>query len=165
MLRRTFLALIAGSGAAARWDVSAAAPRLPFRIVDAMPTFWRFWDTTIKEPADQRVRAFFDTVVAGYPDLFHHGLIASGALTDLGSVPEVQARVAKYLQDVSTFIPTMRHLTSTIREGFFSLRSRVFRDLPGLCTHHSSVFHGVTVWILRGVACGRRRYRAVFWCG
>lgn len=101
-----------------RWDVSAAAPRLPFSVVDAMPTFWKFWNTTIEQPADQRVRAFFDTVVASYPDLFHHGLIASGALTDLGSVPEVQARVAKYLQDVSPLIPAMRHITITIRDDF-----------------------------------------------
>ena len=119
MLRRTFLALIAGCGAAVRWDVSAAAPRLPFKIIDAMPTFWKFWDATIEEPADQRVGAFFDTVIAGYPDLFQHGLIAGGALTDLGSVPDVRARVAKYLQDVNTFIPAMRHITSAIRDGFF----------------------------------------------
>jgi hypothetical protein len=83
-----------------------------------MPTFWKFWDSTVEEPPDRRVRAFFDIVVAAYPDLFHHGLIASGALTDLGSVPEVQARVAKYLQDVSPLIPAMRRITDTIRDGF-----------------------------------------------
>jgi hypothetical protein len=119
MRRRSFLVLIAGSGAALRWDVSSATPRLPFSVIDVMPTFWKFWDTTIEEPADQRVRAFFETVVASYPDLFHHGLIASGALTDLGSVPEAQARVAKYLQDVSTFIPEMRDITVTIRDSFY----------------------------------------------
>jgi hypothetical protein len=83
-----------------------------------MPTFWKFWDSTIDEPADKRVRVFFDTVVAAYPDLFDHGLIASGALANLGSVPEAQARVAKYLQEVSSFIPAMRHITITIRDGF-----------------------------------------------
>ena len=75
-----------------------------------MPAFWEFWDTTIEESTDKRVRGFFNTVVAAYPDLFHHGLIASGALTDLGSVPEAQARVAKYLQDLRPFIPAMRKI-------------------------------------------------------
>jgi hypothetical protein len=118
MLRRAFLLLIAGSGATMSWDASAAAPRLPFSAINAMPTFWKFWNTTIDESADQRVRAFFDTVVASYPDLFHHGLIASGALTDLGSVSEVRGRVAKYLQDVSPLIPAMRHITITVRDDF-----------------------------------------------
>src|SRR5579863_9510074 len=119
MLRRAFLMLIGGSVATATWDAIAAVPRLPFRIINAMPTFWKFWDATIEEPADRRVRAFFDTVVAAYPDLFHHGLSASGALTDLGSVPEAQARVARYLQDVSSYIPAMRQITITIRDNFF----------------------------------------------
>jgi hypothetical protein len=118
MRRRTFLVLIAGSGAAMSWDVSTAASPLPFRVIDAMPTFWKFWDSTIDEPSDRRVRAFFDTVVASFPDLFHHGLIASGALTDLGGVPEAQARVAKYLHDVGTFVPAMRHITVTLRDDF-----------------------------------------------
>jgi len=117
MLRRAFLILIGGS-AAATWDVIGAVPRLPFRVIDAMPAFWKFWDSTIEEPSDKRVRAFFDTVIAAYPDLFHHGLIASGALTDLGDVPETQARVAKYLHDVNSYIPAMRHITITIRDNF-----------------------------------------------
>jgi hypothetical protein len=116
MLRRAFLILI--GGAVATWDVIAAVPPHPLRVIDAMPTFWKFWDSTIEEPADKRVRAFFDMVIAAYPDLFHHGLIASGALTDLGDVPETQARVAKYLHDVSSYIPAMRHITITIRDNF-----------------------------------------------
>lgn len=119
MLRRAFLILIGGSVATATWDAIAAVPRLPFRVIDAMPTFWEFWDTTVDESMDKRVSGFFNTVVAAYPDLFHHGLIASGALTDLGSVPEVQTRVAKYLQDVSSFIPAMRQITITIGDNFF----------------------------------------------
>jgi hypothetical protein len=119
MLRRAFLVLTGGSVVAATWDAIAAIPRLPFRVIDAMPTFWKYWDTTIEESTDKRVRGFFNTVVAAYPDLFHHGLIASGALTDLGSVPEAQARVAKYLQDVNSFIPAMRQITITIRDNFF----------------------------------------------
>ena len=117
MLRRAFLMLIGGS-VVTTWDAIAAVPRPPFRVIDAMPTFWKFWDSTIGELGDNRVRAFFDTIVAAYPDLFHHGLIAGGALTDLGGVPEAQARVAKYLHDVSPFIPAMRHITITIRDGF-----------------------------------------------
>jgi hypothetical protein len=120
MLRRAFLMLIGGSVATARWDAIAEVPRPPpFRVIDAMPTFWKFWDTTIEESTDKRVRGFFDTVVAAHPDLFDHGLIASGALTDLGSVPEAQARVARYLQDVNSFIPAMRRITNTIRDNFF----------------------------------------------
>jgi hypothetical protein len=118
MLRRAFLILVGGSVAGMKWGATAAVPRLPFRVIDAMPTFWKFWDSTLEEPADKRVRAFFDTVVAGYPDLFDHGLIASGALTDLASAPEAQARVAQYLQDVSSLIPAMRHITIAIREHF-----------------------------------------------
>jgi hypothetical protein len=118
MLRRAFLMLIGGSVATATWDAIAAVPRPPFRVINAMPTFWQFWDTTIAEPMDKRVRGFFNTVVAAYPDLFHHGLIASGALTDLGGVPEAQARVAKYLREVSAYIPAMRHITIIIRDSF-----------------------------------------------
>jgi hypothetical protein len=130
MLRRAFLILIGGSVTAATWDAIAAVPRLPFRVIDAMPTFWKFWDSTIEEPADKRVRAFFDTVVAAYPDLFHHGLIASGALTDLGGVPEAQARVAKYLHDVSSYIPAMRHITITIRDSFSRYVQEFSRTFP-----------------------------------
>jgi hypothetical protein len=118
MLRRAFLILIGGSVAAATWDAIAAVPPPLFRVINAMPTFWEFWDTTIEESTDKRVRGFFNTVVAAYPDLFHHGLIASGALTDLASVPEAQARVAKYLQDVRPFIPAMRKITITVRDRF-----------------------------------------------
>jgi hypothetical protein len=118
MLRRAFLALLTGGIAAAECGTGVASPRFHIRVIDAMPTFWKFWDTTIREPDDKRVRAFFDTVVAGYPDLFHHGLIAGGALTDLGAVPEAQLRVAAYLHDVSPYIPAMRHMTDTIRDNF-----------------------------------------------
>ena len=119
MLRRAFLLLVGGSVAAATWDAIAAVPPPPFRVINVMPAFWEFWDTTIEESTDKRVRGFFNTVVAAYPDLFHHGLIASGALTDLGSVPEAQARVAKYLQDLRPFIPAMRKITITVRDNFF----------------------------------------------
>jgi Putative zinc dependent peptidase (DUF5700) len=119
MLRRAFLILMGGSVATATWDAIAAVPQLPFKVIDAMPTFWEFWDTTVDESMSMRVSGFFNKVVAAYPDLFHHDLIASGALTDLDGVPEVQARVAKYLQDVSSFIPAMRQITTTIRNNFF----------------------------------------------
>jgi hypothetical protein len=74
---------------------------------------------------DKRVDAFFNTVVVAFPDLFHRGLIASGPLTDLGDIPAVRARVAKYLQDVSSLIPAMREITITIRDNF----SRYIQEL------------------------------------
>jgi hypothetical protein len=98
MLRRAFLTLASGSIAAARLHAAATDWWLPFKVTNAMPAFWNFWDSTLREPAEERVAAFFDTLVAPYPDLFHHGLIANGALTDLKSIPEAQARVAKYLR-------------------------------------------------------------------
>jgi hypothetical protein len=118
MLRRAFLTLIGFSVATATWEAIAAVPQLPFRVIDAMPAFWEFWDTTTDETMDKRVGVFFNTVVAAFPDLFHHGLIASGPLTDLGSDPEVQARVAKYLEDISPLIPAMREITIAIRDKF-----------------------------------------------
>jgi hypothetical protein len=117
-LRRVFLALVTSSVAAMKLNATVSGRRLSFRVIDAMPAFWKFWDSTIQDPSEQRVRAFFDTVVAAYPDLFHHGLIASGALTDLSGVPEVQHRVATYLRDVRSYIPAMRHITITIRDNF-----------------------------------------------
>lgn len=117
MFRRAFLLLVAGSVATKTWDAIAAAPELTFRVVDAMPTFWKFWDATLDEPMDKRVEAFFTTVVAAYPDLFHHGLIASGPLTDLGGTPKVQARVAAYLRNVSSYIPAMREISNTLRDN------------------------------------------------
>src|SRR5271167_4681064 len=101
-----------------RLNATVSERRLSFRVIDAMPAFWKFWDSTVHDPSEQRVRAFFDTVVAAYPDLFHHGLIASGALTDLSGVPVVQSRVATYLRDVRPYIPAMRHITITIRDNF-----------------------------------------------
>jgi hypothetical protein len=88
-----------------------------------MPTFWKFWDSTIQQPNDVRVQAFFNTVVAAYPDLFHHGLIASGPLADLGndplgSVPEAQQRVSKYLRALKPYIPAMRRITTNFHENF-----------------------------------------------
>ena len=77
----------------------------------------------MQQPDDVRVHAFFDTVVAAYPDLFHHGLIASGPLADLGndplgSVPEAQERVSKYLRELKPYIPAMRRITTNIHENF-----------------------------------------------
>jgi hypothetical protein len=122
--------LIGGHVAAATWGATAAVPRPPFSVIDAMPTFWKFWDSTVKESAETRVRAFFDSVVARYPDLFHHGLIASGPLTDLGDVAETQARVAKYLHDVSAYIPTMRLITLSIHDRFFHYAQEFSRFFP-----------------------------------
>jgi hypothetical protein len=130
MIRRSFLMLIGGSVAAATWDVTAAVPRLPFPVIDALPAFWKFWDSTVNEPEDTRVRAFFDSVVAAYPDLFHHGLIASGPLTDLGDVAEAQARVAKYLHDVGSYIPAMRRITTNIRDHFFRYAQEFSTTFP-----------------------------------
>jgi Predicted Zn-dependent protease (DUF2268) len=118
MSRRAFLALVMGSIAATKWSTTAAASRLHISVIDAMPTFWKFWDSTVQEPEDGRVQAFFDTIVAIYPDLFHHGLIASGALTDLGGVSEARQRVATYLHEVAPYIPAMRHITTTIDNNF-----------------------------------------------
>jgi hypothetical protein len=95
VLRRVSIALVTGSIAAARLHTAAAEPRLPFKVIDAMPTFWKFWDSTLQEPTEQRVGAFFDAVVAAYPDLFHHGLIASGSLTDLGTVQEASSPITR----------------------------------------------------------------------
>jgi hypothetical protein len=88
-----------------------------------MPTFWKFWDSTIQQPDNVRVHAFFNTVVAAYPDLFHHGLIASGPLADLGndplgSVPEAQERLSKYLRELKPYIPAMRRITTDIHKNF-----------------------------------------------
>jgi len=118
MLRRTFLSALIAGFITDKWSVSVASKGASPNVVDAMPTFWKFWDSTIQQPDDVRVHAFFDTVVAAYPDLFHHGLIASGALTDLGSVPEVQERVSRYLQDVKPYIPAMRRITTDIHKNF-----------------------------------------------
>jgi hypothetical protein len=130
MLRRSFLVAVIAGLITARRNISAAPQGASLNVVDVMPTFWKFWDSTIQQPDDVRVRAFFDTVVAAYPDLFHHGLIASGALTDLGSVPEVQKRVSKYLDDVKPYIPAMRCITTNIQQNF----SRYVSDL-------SATFH------------------------
>jgi hypothetical protein len=119
MLRRSFLAAAIGGFATALWHTSGASEKAAINVVDAMPTFWKFWDTNLHQPINLRVRAFFETVVAVYPDLFHHGLIASGALTDLGGVAEAQSRVAKYLKDVQPYIPAMRRLTAEIHENFY----------------------------------------------
>jgi hypothetical protein len=118
MLRRSFLSAVIAGFITAKWSVSVPSQGASTNVIDAMPTFWKFWDSTIQQPDDVRVHAFFGTVVAAYPDLFHHGLIASGALTDLGSVPEAQERVSKYLQDVKPYIPAMRRITTNIHENF-----------------------------------------------
>jgi hypothetical protein len=118
MLRRSFLVAVVGGFTTAKWSESVASRGVSLNVIDAMPAFWKFWDSTIQQPDDVRVHAFFDTVVAAYPDLFHHGLIPSGALTDLGSVPEAQERVSKYLRDIKPYIPAMRRITINIHENF-----------------------------------------------
>jgi len=118
MLRRTFLQAGVAGLATAWWRAAEALDKDPRDVIDVMPTFWRFWDTNLQQPTNVRVRAFFETVVAAYPDLFHHGLITSGALTDLGGVAEVQTRVANYLKDLQPYIPAMRRITTAIRESY-----------------------------------------------
>jgi hypothetical protein len=118
MFRRSFLTSLIGGVTAISLRTPAASRDTPIDVIDAMPTFWKFWDSNVDQPSDVRVRAFFDTVVGSYPDLFHHGLIASGSLTDLRDAPEAQNRVAEYLQDLPPFIPTMRRITTDIHENF-----------------------------------------------
>jgi hypothetical protein len=54
---------------------------------------WRFWDSTIEKPSDQRVRAFFDMVVAAYPDLFH-----------VDDLPRLRAHHSRVLYRVTIWI-------------------------------------------------------------
>jgi Predicted Zn-dependent protease (DUF2268) len=118
MWRRSFLAAVIGGFATALWRTPEASKRVDTNVVDVMPIFWKFWDVNLHQPISRRVSAFFETVVAVYPDLFRHGLIASGALTDFADVTEVQDRVAKYLRDVEPYIPAMRRITAEIHENF-----------------------------------------------
>ncbi len=118
MLRRTFLELMCGSAPMLKWSASSAFGKLPFEVVDVMSAFWRFWNMTIHAAPDERVRAFFDQVVGAYPELFQHGLIASGPLTDHESDPEAQSRVAKYLSDIVPLLPAMRHITTVLQDNF-----------------------------------------------
>ena len=118
MSRRAFLEAAAGVLATALWRTAGALEKAATHVIDVMPAFWKFWDTNLHQPMDVRVRAFFESIVAVYPDLFHHGLIISGALTDLEGVPEAQTRVADYLRDVQQYIPAMRRITTEIREKY-----------------------------------------------
>jgi hypothetical protein len=115
MNRRTFLAVIANGLAIAQKGFAAQKAATRLAVVDVMPTFFNFWSATSQLSENERVQAFFDMVVASYPDLFHHGLIASGALTDLGTDPDAQRRVATYLHDVGPLVPAMTTITDRIQ--------------------------------------------------
>jgi hypothetical protein len=117
MNRRTFFALAASGFVCAQPGFAVHKVGTRMTIVNVMPTFFNFWDATSQLPESERVQAFFTTVVGSYPDLFHQGLIASGALTDLGTDPDAQRRVAAYLREVGPLIPAMRNIADSIQNS------------------------------------------------
>ena len=84
-------------------------------IIDAMPEFWKFWDTASENDDDRRVQDFLSIVVAPHPDLFDVGVLGGGSLTNRFDDPSVQKSVAMYLHDVAPWIPRMRFLSKRVR--------------------------------------------------
>jgi hypothetical protein len=87
-------------------------------VVDATPAFWRFWTASSGKSEAERVRRFFDVVVAAHPQLFGSNVLNDQSLTGKSASTNAQATVAAYLRDVSPYITRMKELSESIHHNF-----------------------------------------------
>jgi len=87
-------------------------------VVDATPPFWKFWTASSGKSEAERVRLFFDVVVAAHPQLFDSDVLIDHGLTGKSASTDAQASVAAYLRDVSPYITRMEELSESIHRNF-----------------------------------------------
>jgi Putative zinc dependent peptidase (DUF5700) len=126
-MRHLLLAILLFNLVNAKPCESATRPRPYIDVVDVTRDFWRFWDATIEDTDDQRVQAFFNTVVASHPELFSGGVLGNASLTNRWDDPKVRQRVATYLREVAHYIPQMRSLSREIAR--FHRYAKEFEDI------------------------------------
>jgi hypothetical protein len=108
----------------------ADAPPFSYRVVDAMPTFWRYWEKAHGLPEAEQVRLFHKQVVAAHPDLYTANVLGFDAQRPFDA--ELAKRYPKYFQWVSPHFDTMRRLSAELRLQLPSYEARFRRTFPDL---------------------------------
>jgi hypothetical protein len=112
----SFLFLFHASFASGTETTSAQTAAI--KVVDTTPAFWNFWDAAQGKSEEQRVRLFAEMVVKPNPELYDAQVMNKQALAGTQASPDANTLIAKYLNDVTEYIPRMRIISDSIHHDF-----------------------------------------------
>jgi len=110
-------------------DTGSTSPAT-ITVVDATPAFWQFWAAAERKPEERRVRMFMDIVVSAHPELFDASVLNKAALTGNSDDRHAVSIVSAYLRDVIPYIPRMKTISESIRDGFRAYASDFSATFP-----------------------------------
>jgi hypothetical protein len=110
--------------------VRAEAPPATYRIVDATPTFWRYWEQARGLDQAEQVRLFLEQVVTAHPDLYTAEVL--GLSEKKPFKEELAKRYPKYFQFVSPHFDTMRRLSEELQQKLPLYDARFRREFPDM---------------------------------
>lgn len=131
----TALAVVAACGPGRQGIGESAATVAPrrvaphYRIVDVMPSFWRFWAQAEGKPAVAQRALFRRLVVSPHPTLFTAGVLRLDPR--LPAEQALDARIDRFLGDLPRLAPAMRRISAALSAqlGRYDRRFReVFPD-------------------------------------
>jgi hypothetical protein len=132
--RRRFLwlgsAALAGcatgaSGAARPASAPAQERAAPFEIVDAMPSFWAFWEGAQGQSADVAFEAFEREVIARYPELYTPAVLGLG-----DEEHALRARFDAWWAELPPRIPRLREISEALPGQLTVAAARFIEALP-----------------------------------
>jgi Predicted Zn-dependent protease (DUF2268) len=118
LMRFVLLSIFLSNFACAHEASSRSPSPATVTVIDATPSFWKFWSASSDKTESERVRLFFDVVVAAHPELFGTGVLNEQGLTDKATSEKAESIVAAYLRNVSPYITRMKSLSETIQRNF-----------------------------------------------
>ncbi|KFE58447.1 hypothetical protein [Hyalangium minutum] len=110
--------------------VPARASPSTYRVVDAMPTFWQYWEQAQGLEQAEQVRLFREQVVAAHPALYTAEVLGFDAKQPFEA--ELARRYPKYWQWVSPHFDTMRRLSEELRQKLPFYEARFRQTFPDL---------------------------------
>jgi hypothetical protein len=99
-------------------------------VVDATPTFWRYWEQAQGLDQAEQVRLFREQVVAAHPELYTAEVLGLDEKQPFGV--ELAKRYPKYFQWVSPHFDTMRRLSTELRQKLPLYEAHFRRAFPDL---------------------------------
>ncbi|HMR73798.1 MAG TPA: DUF2268 domain-containing putative Zn-dependent protease [Polyangiaceae bacterium] len=89
----------------------AAAKAAPgYRIENAMPAFWDFWQQAKAEPPQKQAKLFRELVIAKHPSFFGDNVISR----DPTKPVDLPARIDAFLKELPAHIPVMQRVSASI---------------------------------------------------
>ncbi|WP_224364375.1 hypothetical protein [Hyalangium versicolor] len=108
----------------------AEAPPATYRVVDATPAFWRYWEHARELDQAEQVRLFLEQVVAAYPDLYTARVLGLDEKRPLRE--ELAKRYPKYFQFVSPHFDTMSRLSKELQQKLPLYEARFRHEFPDM---------------------------------